>query len=122
MKLLILESRTYLIPCIYQVCICKIQNVSLAGFNKSFVYERACSRFRFFRSSQRRYSIKNAALKNFAIFTGKHLCWSLFLTTLQVFRALRLPVLKNICERLLQHFLRLDFTEILSGNIKERKT
>ena len=25
-------------------------------------------------------------LKNFAIFTGKHLCWSLFLTKLQAFR------------------------------------
>ena len=30
---------------------------------------------------------KIGALKNFAIFTGKHLCWSLFLIKLQAFRA-----------------------------------
>ena len=28
---------------------------------------------------------KKAALKNFTIFTGKHLCWSLFLIKLQAF-------------------------------------
>ena len=38
------------------------------------------------RSSQRRYSIKKDVLKSFTIFTGKHLCWSLFLITLQAFR------------------------------------
>ena len=32
-----------------------------------------------FRSSHQSCSIKKAVLKNFAIFTGKHLCWSLFL-------------------------------------------
>ena len=30
-----------------------------------------------FRSSQQRCSIKKGVFKNFAIFTGKHLCWSL---------------------------------------------
>ena len=30
-----------------------------------------------FRRSHQRFSIKRPALKNFAIFTGKHLCWSL---------------------------------------------
>ena len=35
------------------------------------------------KSSHWRCSTKNAVLKNFAIFTGKHLCWSLFLTRLQ---------------------------------------
>ena len=40
---------------------------------------------------------KKAVLKNFAIFAGKHLCWSLFLIKLQAFR----PILKNIWERLL---------------------
>ena len=60
--------------------------------------------------------------KNFTNFTGKHLCWSLFFTKLQVFRPatllkkvfllhrflpvklekfLRTPILKNICEPLL---------------------
>ena len=37
------------------------------------------------RSSHQR-SVKKAALKIFAIFTGKHLCWSLFLIKLQSFR------------------------------------
>ena len=40
---------------------------------------------------------KKTAPKNFSIFTGKHLRWSLFLIKLQAFTAL----LKNICERLL---------------------
>ena len=40
----------------------------------------------FFRSSHWRCSMKNIVLKNFANFTGKHLCWSLFLIMLQVFR------------------------------------
>ena len=31
------------------------------------------------RSSHWRYSMKKAVLKNFAVFKGKHLCWSLFL-------------------------------------------
>ena len=35
------------------------------------------------RSSQQKCSIKKAALKNLAIFTGKHLRWSLFLIKLQ---------------------------------------
>ena len=43
---------------------------------------------------------KNAVLKNFAIFTGKHLRWSLSLmrNTAKFFIA---PILKNTCERLL---------------------
>ena len=59
-----------------------------------------------------RCSIKIAALKNFAIFTGKHLYWSLFLIELQeetptqvfpvnVAKFLRAPILKNICKQLL---------------------
>ena len=38
-----------------------------------------CTRIK---SSHRRFSIKKAVLKNFAIFTGKHQCWSLFLVKL----------------------------------------
>ena len=30
---------------------------------------------------------KKAVLKNFSVFTGKHLCWSLFLIKLQAFRS-----------------------------------
>ena len=66
------------------------------------------------RSSHRMCSIKKAVLKNFAIFTGKHLCQSLFFnkvaglkeTPIQVFpheycEILRISILKNICEHLL---------------------
>ena len=35
------------------------------------------------RSSHRRCSTRTGALKNFANFTGKHRCWSLFLIKLQ---------------------------------------
>ena len=70
-----------------------------------------------FRSSHRRCSVKKGVLKNFANFTGKHLCWSPFWILLQVFRPatllkkkilqhwcfpvkfLRTPILKNICQR-----------------------
>ena len=31
------------------------------------------------------YSMKKAVLKNYAIFTGKHLCWCLVLIKLQAF-------------------------------------
>ena len=64
---------------------------------------------------------KKPVLKNFAIFTGRHLCWNLFFnknTGLQgpsfikkrheprcffanIEKFLRTPILKNICERLL---------------------
>ena len=63
---------------------------------------------------------KKGVLKNFASFSGKHLCWSHFLIKFQAFRPatfkkrfqhrcflkkfakfLRTPILKNICERLL---------------------
>ena len=69
-------------------------------------------------SSYQRCSLKKAALKNFTVPTGNHLCWSLFLLKKQVFRtATELKrgtstgvfpwifrnfkkTLKNICERL----------------------
>ena len=35
------------------------------------------------RNSQQRCSLKNFALKNFIIFTIRHLCWSLFLMKLE---------------------------------------
>ena len=74
-----------------------------------------------FRSSHRSCSVEKGALKDSANFTGKHLCWSLFLITLQVFKAatllkvysyldvflwnlwnfLRTLILQNIWERLL---------------------
>ena len=39
-----------------------------------------------FRSSCSQIFIEISVLKNFAIFTGKHLCWSLFLRNLQVLK------------------------------------
>ena len=55
----------------------------------------------FFRSSHRRCPTKKATLKNFAIFTGKLLCWSLFLITLQALRPgtllTRSPRTTNVC-------------------------
>ena len=53
------------------------------------------------RSSHLRCSMKKAVLKNFAIFTGEHLCWSFFLIKLQDFRPVTLlnetptPILKK---------------------------
>ena len=47
---------------------------------------------------------KNIFLKNISqwlFLTGKHLCWSLFLT-LSIAKFLRACILKNVCERLLQ--------------------
>ena len=66
------------------------------------------------RSSHRRCSVKKAVLKKFADFTGKHLCWNLFLINFQTnfikkrlqyrcfpvkfAKFLRTPISKNICE------------------------
>ena len=46
--------------------------------------------FTLFRSSHRRCFIKKAVLKNFAIFTWKHLCWSLCLIKLHPFTSVTL--------------------------------
>ena len=78
------------------------------------------------RSSHRRCSIEKVVLKNFAIFTGKHLRWSLFLIELQaqaqrpatvlketlakdfsvnITKILRTPIFKKTCKQLLLQFL-----------------
>ena len=58
-----------------------------------------------FRSRHRRCSVKKDGLKNFANFTGKHLCWSLFLIhtcfPVKFAKFLTAHFLKNIYERLL---------------------
>ena len=46
--------------------------------DKGWVEVRARQAYTF-RSSHRRCSINKAVYKNFAIFTGKHMCWSPFL-------------------------------------------
>ena len=43
---------------------------------------------------------KKTVLKNFAILTGQHLCWRLFLIQ-NIVKFFRAPILKNICKRLL---------------------
>ena len=64
--------------------------------------------FSILRNSQRMCSLKKDVLKNFAMFTGKRLRWSLFLkkfkkeTPTQMFSCeccefLTTPILKNIC-------------------------
>ena len=77
-----------------------------------------------FTSSQWRSSTKKTVPKNFAIFTGKHLCWSLFFNevadlqgcnfsnnglqhscfSVNIAKFLRAPILKTIWELLLLHF------------------
>ena len=53
------------------------------------------------RNGRWRCSMKKAVLKNFAIFIGKTLSWSLFLiNTVNMAEFLRTAILKNICERL----------------------
>ena len=47
------------------------------------------------------FSKKRMFLKDFAIFTGKHLYWNLFLIKLQACKFLRTLILKNLCEQLL---------------------
>ena len=51
-------------------------------------------------SIHRTYSKKKVIhfQNNFAIFIGKHLCWSHFLMTLQVFRPKENPLLRFSCE------------------------
>ena len=82
-----------------------------------FRFLRLCFRVLYFlqhRSSHRRCSVKRDAPKNFAYFTGKHLCRSLFLIILQLKlylketpaecfpvkfeKFLRTPFLKNNCQ------------------------
>ena len=62
------------------------------------------------RSSRPKVFCKKDVLKNFEIFTRKHLCWSLFLIKLKFCEILRTPSLKNI---FLFFFLsRFSFTNI----------
>ena len=59
--------------------------------------------YNMYRSSHQRCSLKKGVLKNLANFTGKHLCWSLFLIKLQAWGT---PILKNICGRLLLYAIK----------------
>ena len=60
------------------------------------------------RSSHRMCSLKKAALKNFAIFTGQGLCWSLFLIKLQIMRP------ANFIKKRLKHmYFHINFGKFL---------
>ena len=86
---------------VYKFSIITVKNLRKGKFQKN----RRCSK---------------GVLKNFAIFTGKYLYWSLFLK-LQAFRHATLlkrrlqhvaklliaPILKNLCKQLLLKFLRI---------------
>ena len=77
--------------------------------------------FDILKSSHRKCSVKYGLLKNFAKFTGKHLCWSLFAGlkgwnfikkriqhkcfSVKIAKSLRTPIFKNICEQLLLYSL-----------------
>ena len=83
---------------------------------------------------------KKAVLKNFAIFTGKHLCWNLFFNTnsglqaprfikkrlehrffiANIGKSLRTPILKKICERLLLK-VSLELFPIWINNIRSEE-
>ena len=46
------------------------------------------------RNSQQKCSLKRGVLKNFTNFTGNYLCWSLFLTNLQINNILNISYLR----------------------------
>ena len=92
-----------------------------------------------FKSSQRRCFIQKAVLNVFAIFTGKHLCWSLLSLKLKPWRPavllkktptevfyceyceiLRTPILKNSCKRLLLYILSLKLEKWEMENSSKR--
>ena len=52
-------------------------------------------RFSKSRSSRLQTFFKTGVFKNFVIFTGKHLCWSFFLTPTQMFSCEYCEILKN---------------------------
>ena len=70
------------------------------------------------RCSHRRCSVEKGVLKNFAVFTGKHLCWSVFLID---FRPA--PLSGNINEviRAVLNFFNFFFTERFCALKKHQK-
>ena len=85
MKVLISDAWIYFYITPQQEKLCS--NVT-GGFLEQchrLIVRSSCSQM-IYRSSHQRWSVKKAVLKNFAIFIGKHQCWSLFLIRLQAFR------------------------------------
>ena len=73
-----------------------------------------------FRSSHRRYSVRNGVLRNFAKFTGKHPRHSLFFNKVAGLRPATL-LKKRLCHRCFPvnfaKFLRKPFSENTSGGL-----
>ena len=61
-----------------------------ALLQKVLMFDRAL-----YRNNHRRCSVKKGFLKSFANFTGKHLCWRLFLIKLQAWRPKICEIFKN---------------------------
>ena len=96
--------------------------ICLYYFHKFKSYTSQSKKILNSRSIHQRCSIEKAVFKNFAIFTGKHRCWSLLLIDLQVLKPLNLlkgeyckmfknTILMKICEQRLLQFL------LFTGNI-----
>ena len=84
---------------------CTTTTYSATSFGKYNVKQNIC------RSNHQRSSIKKDALKDFALFTGKHLKACSFISKraqhkcfpVNIAKFLRPPIFKNICEWLLLH-------------------
>ena len=79
-------STSFLLPTPYFNYSFKPGNLVLINSvtDSSYIDENFCHRATQYRSSHRRCSVEKGVLQNFGKFTGKHLCWSLFLIKLQV--------------------------------------
>ena len=69
----------------YRVFSCAKWSILIANINKFLAKSISGSR-----SSRLQMIYEIDVLKDFAVLTGKHLCWSLFLITLQAFRSVNL--------------------------------
>ena len=100
-------------------------NLQIKTYNCSPVFikfscQKMSSIFSLFRSSHRRYSVRKGVLRNFAKFTGKHLCQSLFFNKVAGLRSAAL--LKKRLWRLcfpvnFVKFLRTPFLQNTSGRL-----
>ena len=109
-------------------CFSKMENLRVFhiwSFSSSFwtftIQSGAFFYISFYGSSHWKCSANTVVLKNFANFTGKHLCWSLQQKKRLQHRCfpvkfLRAPILKNICEWLL-----LNLSGILRSSMKRFK-
>ena len=105
------EHKFWVLVANHPTIIIKLHLITVKGFERAVSTEAATEGV-----LQKK---KKKVLKNFANFTGKHLCWSLSLireTPTQVFSCeicefCRTPILKNICVRLL---LPLDGTHLVA--------